>query len=202
MTKIIQLVGPSGTGKERAQTTVAAQLKNEGYNVEELVEPWPLRNLAKGYRLRADKNPWTEAAIFTTDRAITFFEKIEPRIREEGLVFLFNRGLADNFVYQGFLGEVGLDFIKKINAGLYMPDLSVCLTVDGQVGYERALQRQLKTGETLSKNETAERIDLITSYYRTLADKMPELNLVFVDTSKITQEEVSASVYEEARKIL
>ena len=201
MAKIIQLVGTSATGKETVQKSLAERLRKEGLEVVELTERGPLRGLAKGYRLRVDKSPWVEAAIFTVDRLLIYESQVLKRTKEENLFFLFNRGLADNFVYQGLQGGVPIEVIRKQNEAIPWPNLSICLTVEGNIGYERALSRSNATGERLSRNECAERIDQLADLYRSLPDHVPELNLRFIDTSHISQEQTAEQAYKLIRDL-
>ena len=189
MSKLIQIVGPSGTGKSSVFNFINEYLKNKNYKVEKLIEPDSLRDLFKSYRLEKNSDPWVQSAIIATDRFIIYKEKIQPRIYEPYLIFLSDRGLPDNFVYQGFLGGVDVKVIKKQNSFFPLPHLILTFIVDGDIGYERILKRNQKTGESISKNESPDRINLLSDKYRELNKIYPDNILKIIDTTNINIED-------------
>lgn len=202
MAKLIQLVGVSGAGKSSVQRKIKEWLETEMYHVEEIIEPGPLRNFAKKYRLKPEKNPWAEAAIFTADRIITYEEKILPRYEETSLIFLSARGFFDTIVYQGLIGGVNIGYIKKMNSSIPLPDIAFALTVNGKIGSERISARNKETKEAISENETAQKIDLLSSKYKELPHYFPEANIHLLDTSLITLEEVVDHIQQKVREVL
>jgi dTMP kinase len=194
MSKLIQLVGPSGTGKSSICEIIKENLETKGYEVEKLVEPYPLKDLFKSYRLEENSDSWVQSAILATDRLIIYKEKIEPRKNEKNLIFLSDRGLPDNFVYQGFLGGVDIEFIKKLNSFFPLPDLVLAFIVDGYIGYERILIRSKETGEVISKNEFPERINLLSAKYRELDTIYPGNVLKIIDTSSIIDNSLEKTI--------
>ena len=116
MVKLIHVVGTSASGKSSVQEGLAERIASVGREVRRIIEPGPLRDLAKEYRRRKDKDPLTEAAIFTADRLITYNQKVFPNIDRSDLVLLFDRGLPDTVVYQGILGGVDIALILRMNS--------------------------------------------------------------------------------------
>ncbi|MEK6947947.1 MAG: hypothetical protein AABX19_01770 [Nanoarchaeota archaeon] len=198
---IIQLVGTSNSGKGVTQKVLAHRLRADKYQVVEVTEPGPLRSLAKAYRLRQDKDPWVETAVFSTDRLMTYQDVVIPRLNEDGLVFLSDRGLPDTIVYQGMMGGVDIDKIIKMNSNIPQADLYLVLIVDGQIGYARALKKLSETGEQPSKNETPGAIDRLAGYYKKLGMHL-EGNIQIIDTTNLTIDEVVERSYQETRKVL
>ncbi len=190
MAKIIQIVGPSGSGKSQLQGLLTNWLVDSGFKVKRIIEPGPLRDLSKSYLLRGDKDPLTEAYIFSLDRLMTYCESVFPRINEQDLYFLSDRGLFDTFVYQGLLGGVNPETIRLLNSRIPFPDLTLVLTVRGDVGSSRVHRRSDVTMETTSRNEEADRIDLLSKYYGSLQSLFPNLQMETLDTSDLTLEEV------------
>ena len=88
MSKLIQLVGPSGTGKSDIVNRLYSWIQSKGLKVEKLVEPGPLRGFIKDYRLKENKSSLVETALFTTDRLMLYQNVVEPRKNERDLVFL------------------------------------------------------------------------------------------------------------------
>ncbi len=188
MAKLINIIGPSGSGKSTVHEQLSLRLKESGYKVESLSEPNSLRYLAKSYRLEEGRNPWTEAAIYTTDRLIMYREKIIPRMKEDGLIFLLERGLPDTIVYQGMLGQVDIASILKMNSSIPSPDLYLALIVEGKEGHSRVLGRSAETGEAISPNETAEKIEELSDCYRMLSSYLKNLHVI--DTTNLRLDEV------------
>lgn len=185
MSKLIQLVGTSGTGKSSICGSIKEFLEAKNYPVVELKEPYKLNDLFKLYRLEENSDNWVQSAIIATDRLIIYKEKIEPRKNEENLIFLSDRGIPDNFVYQGFLGGVDVEVIKKQNSFFPSPDLILAFIVKGNVGYKRILKRNKKTKEPISSNEWPHRIDLLSSKYKELSNIYPDNVLKIIDTTDI-----------------
>ena len=200
--KLIQIVGTSGSGKETIHRSLNERLRGEGYKVLEVIEPGPLVELAKGYRLRDDKDPWVETAIFTTDRLMNYLEHIAPHLNEENLIFSSLRGFLDTIVYQGLKGGVDVEVIKKMNSFFPNPDIALCLTVDGKIGNERIRKRTAETGEPISKSESPEGIDSLAEIYRSLPRYLPGLNIHYVDTTNLTREQTLDECYAGVKKIL
>lgn len=201
MAKIVHVVGTSDTGKETVTKSIVKRLTNKGYEAIRLQEPGPLRDLAKSYRLRINKSPWTEAAIFTTDRLMLYNEKVFPRIKEKNLLFIFDRGLPETVIYQGILGGVDISNIFLMNSEIPPSDIYVCLTVEGRIGYERALKKQRETGEAPSRNETPESIDVLADSYKKYLPRYFD-NVHFIDTSNITIDQTVELCYNKVRSIL
>ncbi len=205
MSKLIHIIGMSGSGKNTVHQRLNKKLVDDGYKVIDLVEPGPLRDLAKSYRLREDKNPYTELAIFTTDRLMTYLgieNKLNDNVENKNLIYLSARGILDTYVYQGFFGGIKLNLIEKFNQNIPMPDLALCLTCDPKVAYSRIRDRNLRSGEILSKNETPENLAKLRAYYRALKGCFPELNIKYISTTKINKEETFEVCYHKIKTFL
>lgn len=188
MAKLIHIVGSSGSGKTTVHSRINQHLHQNDYEVIELIEPGPLREIALQYRIREDKDALIEAAIFSSDRFVTYHRHVFPRIDENNLIFSFARGLPDTYVYQGFLGGVDLDLIRKMNIYIPHSDIYIVLIVDGKVGHQRIVERHEQGGDTPSRNEMPDRINMISGYYRRLEDYFRNYHVL--DTTSMTREEV------------
>jgi len=198
--KLIHLIGTSASGKSYVHNMINDWLVDREYTVEKMVEPGPLRDMAKSYRMRPDKNPEVEAVIFSVDRQMNYSENVLPRMDDDNLVFVFDRGLPDTVIYQGIMGGVNIDKIMKMNVSIPLSDIYLCLIVDGEVGHKRALERSMKTGEPVSPNETAERIDMFADAYRKVSAYFP--NTKIIDTTHLDQGEVFKKCASYIAKIL
>lgn len=202
MAKIIQLEGPSGSGKTTIQNRLYEQLRKESYAVENIIEPGPLRTIIKSYRLNADKKPWTETALFTTDRFITYTNDVLPRMREEELIFLSARGFFTTIVYQGIMGGVDVEIIKKMNEAIPFPDLILVCLVDGEVGHARALERERVGGEKVTRDEAPERINSIAEAYKRLPEYFPNGNFKIIETSHMDEDCVFQLCNDHVRSVI
>lgn len=202
MAKIIQIEGPSGSGKTTVQKRLYEQFTKESYTVENIIEPGPLRAMIKSYRLNADKKPLTETALFTTDRFITYTNDVLPRMNEDGLIFLSARGFFTTIVYQGIMGGVDVEIIKKMSEAIPFPDLILMCLVDGEVGYARALERERMGGEKVTRDEMPERIQSISAAYKKLPDYFPDGNFKIIDTSHMDEDLVFDACYEHVKVLL
>lgn len=202
MAKIIQIEGPSGSGKTTIQKRLREQLQKESYTVENIIEPGPLRTIIKSYRLCPDKKPWTETALFTADRFITYTNYILPRMLEKELIFLSARGFFTTIVYQGIMSGVDAEIIKKMNEAIPFPDLILICLVDGNVGHARALERERNTGEKVTRDETPERIDNITEAYKKLPEYFPGGDFKIIDTSYMDEDQVFDICYKYVKAVL
>lgn len=200
MSKIIQVCGTSGTGKSTIFQSLSSRLESDGYQVTKIVEPGPLRELAKSYRLRRDGNPWTEAAIFATDRIMTY-DALMPLSEDQKAIYLSERGIADSLVYQGLVEGIPIEILLKLNQNIPKPDLVICLTVNGIEGHRRVVERNTRTGERLSPNESADRIDLLGRSYMRLPSFLPTWNIKLLDTTNKRPEEVLENCYRLTREL-
>ncbi|MCL5730370.1 MAG: hypothetical protein M1165_02275 [Candidatus Pacearchaeota archaeon] len=202
MAQFVVIAGTSATGKSTFMPKLYERITETGYHVEKILEPGPLRDFIKSYRTRDDRNPWEEAALFAADRLMNYTMNVIPRINEEGLVFLSERSLVDTLVNQGLMGGVDLEFIMKQNARITLPDLTLCLTVDGQEGYRRACERFRNGGEPVTTREHPESIDNLTKYYKQSVIAFPQLKIEMIDTTNITNNQTLDLCYEKISRVL
>ena len=200
MTKLIQIVGTSCSGKNSVHEGIVQFVEERGFEVVRLQEPGPLEEFIRAYRRRTDKSSWTEAALFTADRIMLYDTKVFPRWNDEGLVFSSVRGLPDTVVYQGLMGGVDVETIMRMNAAIPSADLCLVLTVSGDLGYQRALQRHAAGGEAPSPSERPERIDALARHYLRLPEFFP--NVHQIDTTHLTKEEVLDACVAKVREVL
>ncbi len=186
MAKIIQLTGTSGTGKTTIQNSICQSLEQAGYTVSRIVEPGQWKKKIKRYRMVSD--PFLDAMLFAFDRLVNYTKNVQPWFPEPGRIFVSDRGLGDFYVHQGMLGQVPIETLQALSEFIPIPDMTFALIVDGKEGERRCKERYLKTGKPLSKNEKAERIGLVGSYYSTLEDFFPNTHVI--DTTNLSEEQV------------
>lgn len=145
MTKIISLEGGEGAGK----TSVIEALKQhfEAMNKSVLFtrEPGgvPISERIRAIILDAQAQEMdhrTEALLFAAARRQHLVEKILPAIKSGVDVVVFDRYVDSSMVYQGFVRGIGVDEVYDMNLFAtegFLPDLTLYLDVDPQIGLQR-----------------------------------------------------------------
>ena len=97
-----------------------------------------------------DHTPMEEAGLFAADRIDHSRSWIEPLLIEGGLV-ISDRNIHSSLVYQGVVGELGLETVAKMNSAALIPDLVIWIDCDP----ERAMRRiNSGTLRSISLNKT------------------------------------------------
>ncbi len=139
--------GGEAVGKSSTLEIVTAKLENAGLNVLRTKEPGgtPLGVVLRTVLLdeKTDLSSETEFLLFQTDRAHHVRSIVAPAL-ERGQIILCDRYILSSIAYQivarGLPKDVALQIINFATGGL-IPDLTVLLTVDLDVGFERMRSR-------------------------------------------------------------
>jgi thymidylate kinase len=201
MSTIIEIAGTSGSGKSTIITELEKLISKEGFEVIKMREPGPLRSLAKTYCSlpEEERSPWTEAAIFATDRLISYQEQMYPKKENKKTIFLKDRGVADSLVYQGIRGGVPIEAILQMNASIPPADLYLCFITEGKTAYEKILERSKKGGEQISISETPMIIDNLADSYKQVGTYLK--NVYLIDTTNLSMESATKKCYDLIRGI-
>ena len=171
---LITLEGGDGSGKGTATKMVSEILLKEASftSVEVTAEPrrnHPLGKLAVESVRTGDAGPLQEAGFFAADRLDHSHMWIRPRLAM-GSVVISERNVHSSLVYQGIVGDLGLDQVARLNSGAMVPDLTIWLDCDPEVALKRINQGTLRM-ETMNKTEYFETDELqkkIRSGFHTL----------------------------------
>lgn len=142
MSYFITFEGPEGSGK----TTVIQRVKDlleQSHDVIKTREPGgiPISEkirdvlLTKGHEMDGR----TEALLFAASRRQHLVERIIPAL-ESGSIVLCDRFIDSSLAYQGFARDIGIDDIMAINKfaiDKHMPDLTVYLKLEPEIGLQR-----------------------------------------------------------------
>ena len=153
---LITLEGGDGSGKGTATKMVAEILLKEASftSVDVTAEPrrnHPLGKLAVESVRTGDAGPLQEAGFFAADRLDHSHMWIRPRL-SMGSVVISERNVHSSLVYQGIVGDLGLDQVARLNSGAMIPDLTIWLDCDPEVALKRINQGTLRM-ETMDKTE-------------------------------------------------
>ena len=69
-----------------------------------------------------DKTPLEEAGLFAADRLDHSHTIIRPLLAS-GAVVISDRNIHSSLIYQGVVGDLGLENVAKMNAAAMIPDL-------------------------------------------------------------------------------
>ncbi len=138
---LISVEGGDGSGKGLATKIVAEILEKEFTFTSVEITAEPRRNHSLG-RLAIDAvkqkklSPESEAGLFAADRIDHSHSWILPRLRK-GSVVVSERNVHSSLVYQGIVGELGVDNVAIINSAALIPDLCIWVDCNPKVALKR-----------------------------------------------------------------
>ncbi|WP_411843019.1 dTMP kinase [Salinicoccus sp. HZC-1] len=197
MGHFITFEGPEGSGKTTIISKVYEQLVKTydaivtrepgGIAISELIREILL---AKGN----DMDARTEALLFAAARRQHLIEKVVPALKADKIV-LCDRFVDSSIAYQGFARGIGTDEVMSINRFAiedYMPDLTIYLKLDPEVGLRR-IESNNRDHNRLDAEEISFHRDVVLGYNE-LSDNNPErIKIVDADQSP---EKVAADALE------
>ncbi len=146
----IVLEGIDGSGTTTQLTRLTEALERKGHRVHPTREPSTglvgrfLREiLASGKRVEEAPDYKTMALLFAADRADHCVAEIAPRLAE-GEVVISDRYLLSSIVYQSATSTVpdeAAEFVRAVNRGALVPDLTVVVDIDPRVAKVRRAAR-------------------------------------------------------------
>jgi len=148
----ITFEGPEGSGKSTQLGRLAARLHTQGRTVLETAEPGgtPIGKQIRRVLLDAknlEMRPTTELLLMFAARAQNVDEAILPAL-SRGEVVLCDRFTDSSLVYQGAARGLGAEVVYELDRiacrGL-VPDLTIIVDIQTELGLERARGRNRKT---------------------------------------------------------
>ncbi|MDY5771038.1 MAG: dTMP kinase [Anaerovoracaceae bacterium] len=144
----ISFEGGDGSGKSTQIQILREFLEERGYDVILTREPGgtPISEKIRSIILdkaNSEMDDMTEALLYAAARAQLVSQVIRPAL-EEGKVVICDRFVDSSLAYQAYARGLG-DSVKTINAfavGDCMPDLTILLKVNPQVGSSRIGNRE------------------------------------------------------------
>jgi dTMP kinase len=150
----ITLEGPEGSGKTSHLPDLVEFLREKGYTVFPTREPGgtsigeQIREVLHSLK-NAEMNPRTETLLYQAARAQFVEQVVRPRLAA-GEIVISDRYADSTIAYQGYGHQQDLEqvwaLVRYATGGL-VPDLTVLLDVDVEIGLERGAQRRAKGGE-------------------------------------------------------
>src|SRR5687768_12466896 len=147
----ITLEGPEGSGKTSHMPYLVEYLHKKGYNVFSTREPG---GTSIGEQIRevihdlknAEMHPRAETLLYQAARAQIVEQVIKPRLAD-GEIVISDRYYDSTIAYQGYGHQQDLDEVRKLvkyATGGLVPDLTVLLDVDVEVGLGRRKQNGME----------------------------------------------------------
>ncbi|RAH16169.1 MAG: dTMP kinase [Methanobacteriota archaeon] len=107
---------------------------------------------------KGDHTPMEEAGLFAADRIDHSRSWIEPILEEGGLV-ISDRNIHSSLVYQGVVGNLGLERVAQMNSAALIPDLVIWIDCDPEQAMRRINSGTLRA-ISLSKKEYFETTEI------------------------------------------
>lgn len=200
--KFITFEGNDGCGKTTISSRIYETLKVEGYDVIFTREPGGI-SISEQIRsvLLDPKNTTmdgrTEALLYAAARRQHLVEKVIPAL-EEGKIVLCDRFIDSSLAYQGVARGLGIDEVYTVNEfaiDSHMPDATIFLKVDAEVGMARIASRGEKDrldeeGEKFHRL-VAQGYDEVLKRYQNrihVIDAEQEVDQVFADTYRLIKD--------------
>ena len=141
---VISIEGGEGAGKSTIIKEVADYLSTRSRPFIITREPGGVRISEEIRNIILNKDfmemdPRTEALLFAAARRQHLVEKVFPAL-EKGNIVIFDRFVDSSLVYQGYVRNIGIDEVFKINEFAiegFMPDLTLYIDVEPSVGLMR-----------------------------------------------------------------
>ena len=157
---LITVEGGDGSGKGEA-VRILANLANRMAFPKVHVTHEPRRHSELGKMAlkavsKGSHTPLEEAGLFAADRVDHSHTWIRPRLLKGDLV-ISDRNIHSSLVYQGVVGDLGLDQVARMNAAAMIPDLVIWIDCDPNKAMKRISSGTLRmAGEKHEYFETTE----------------------------------------------
>lgn len=146
MSLFVTFEGPEGSGKTTQMRSLAAFLREQGYDVLTTREPGstPIGERVRNILLdpvHTEMLPPTEFLLFSAARAQHVGQVIGPHLARGGIVFS-DRYADSSLAYQGYGHQLDLDVLLTVSrfaTGGLVPDLTLYFDVPVEVGLRRKM---------------------------------------------------------------
>lgn len=191
--KAISFEGGEGTGKSTLIKNLTNYLKeNSSLDILSTREPGGVKISEQIREIIVSKDnkeicAETEALLFAAARAQFMNQVIKPALTEEKTI-LIDRFVDSSLAYQGVGRGLGIENIMSINkmaTNNWLPDLTIVLDVDPEIGLKRISDNNRSTNRL--DEEDLSFYKAIREAYLDSAKRYPE-RIVVIDASKTPEE--------------
>ena len=155
---LITIEGGDGSGKGLATQMIAEILQQEFTfsGVDVTAEPRrdaELGLLAVEAVRTGEAGPVREAVYFAADRMDHSHTWIRPRL-SQGRAVVSERNVHSSLVYQGVVGDLGIEEVAQMNAAAMIPDLCIWVDCDPEMALNRISDGTLKLSISSRTDDT------------------------------------------------
>lgn len=203
--KFITFEGPDGSGKTSVSKAVSERLAKDGYGVVYSREPGgsfiaeQIRDVILDPK-NVGMDPRCEALLYAASRRQHLVEIVLPNL-EKGVNVICDRFIDSSLAYQGCGRHIGMQEVFDINTfaiGSHMPDKTIYLDIDAQVGLDRINQNRAVL-DRLDQEDIQFHKDVFDGYQKVL-EKYPE-RFIIVDASR-PLEQVIEDAYQIVKSLI
>ena len=159
--RFITLEGGEGVGKSTQLRALAQALRGRGLDVVETREPGgsPGAEAIRGLLLDGEIERWgaeAEALLFAAARSDHVGRTIRPALAS-GAWVVCDRFLDSSIAYQGIVGGVGVEAIRRLHdlgSGGFLPDRTLLLRLDAMEASRRTSARDAGGGDRFGARGT------------------------------------------------
>lgn len=177
--RFVTLEGGEGVGKSTQAKALAAALRERGHEVVETREPGgsPGAEAIRQLLLQGEIDRWepeAEALLFAAARSDHVARAIRPAL-ETGKWVICDRFLDSSIAYQGIVGHIGADAIRRlhdIGSHGFLPDRTLLLQMENRAAAERTRVRDTDGADRFGARDSAYH-DRIGFAFEVLADADP-----------------------------
>ena len=158
---LISVEGGDGSGKGEAARIISELLTSFPFpKIHSTHEPRrhsELGKLALDSVMKGNKTPLEEAGLFAADRLDHSHTIIKPLL-DKGHVVISDRNIHSSLIYQGIVGDLGIDDVVKMNSAAMIPDLVIWIDCDPEKAMKRIRSGTLRM--TSNKQEYFETTEI------------------------------------------
>jgi dTMP kinase len=208
MTYLITLEGVEGSGKSTLIQYLKELIESIGKKVIVTREPGGIEisEQIRSVILDTENTKMdgrTEALLYAAARRQHLVERIIPALKE-GNVVLCDRFIDSSLAYQGYARGLGIDEVLSINEfaiGSFMPNLTLYLDLDPQIGLSRIRKNKGREVNRLDLEEISFHLKVREGYEEVIkrfpdrivrVDANQELDKVLSDTKQILLEKLKS----------
>jgi dTMP kinase len=208
MTYLITLEGVEGSGKSTLIQYLKELIESIGKKVIVTREPGGIEISEQIRTVILDTENTkmdgrTEALLYAAARRQHLVEQIIPALKE-GYVVLCDRFIDSSLAYQGYARGLGIDEVLSINEfaiGSFMPNLTLYLDLDPQIGLSRIRKNKGREVNRLDLEEISFHLKVREGYEEVIkrfpdrivrVDANQELDKVLSDTKQILLEKLKS----------
>jgi dTMP kinase len=183
--RFVTLEGGEGVGKSTQLKRLAEALRGRGLDVVETREPGgsPGAELIRALLLQGEVERWSaeaEALLFAAARSDHVARTIRPAL-ERGQWVLCDRFLDSSIAYQGLVGDVGADAVRRLHAigsGGFLPNRTLLFRMKHDAAAARTEVRDIAGADRFGAREGAYHAEIGAAFDRLAAEDPARFRIV------------------------